>query len=116
MEDCERRHARRFVVQVPLAFRPIKPPGFPKCFGEIVNISTEGVCFSTQTCLSTGAIVQVFLKLPREIMGSAEHCWTGKVVYFRSLGKGVVEMGVHFLACDDAGLERRKAMAGQPSA
>lgn len=65
MEERERRHARRYAIRIPLAFRSLKPDGFPRCSGDILDISTDGVRFATQTPLSSGATVKVYLKLPR---------------------------------------------------
>lgn len=100
MEECERRHVQRYVMRIPLAFRPVTPAGLPRCSGEIVNISPLGICFSTFTALATGTTVKVFLKLPQDVIGhpSPGWRWVGKVVYVRSRDTGGVEMGVQFIA------------------
>lgn len=102
MEECERRHAQRYPMRIPLTFRPVTPAKLPKCYGEIVNISPHGVCFSTYSAVATGTTLKVFLKLPKDVIGhpSPEWCWTGKVVHIRSRATGGVEMGVRFMACD----------------
>jgi len=101
MDDCERRHAHRYAIRIPLAFRPLQPEGFPRCSGEIVNISTDGVRFVTHTPLSGGAAVKVYLKLPQHVIGrpSPEWEWTGRVVDVRPLENKIFELGVQFIAC-----------------
>jgi len=102
MQECERRRARRYMMQVPLAFRLPDLPNTSRCCGEILNISATGVCFSTHTPASRGTRLKVFLKLPKDVMGSPspEWEWIGKVVYLRTLDHKAYEMGVEFLAYD----------------
>lgn len=107
MEECERRHAHRYAMRIPLAFRPVKPEGFRRCSGEIINISTDGVRFITDTAVSTGATIKVYLRLPRDVISrpSPEWEWMGNVVDVKSLGNKSFELGVRFLACDISRLE-----------
>jgi len=121
MEDCERRRTERYQMQVPLTFRQVKSGNWPKAFGRLLNISASGVCFSThRVCaLSRGAPIEVFLKLPQEIMGhpSPECCWTGHVTHIYTSGVDEVGMGVRFLVCDDlSGKKTRSQYVPKPDA
>jgi hypothetical protein len=105
MEDCERRRTERYLIAVPVAFRQVKQGNWPKAFGRLLNISATGVCFSTHRACALSIVVPVavFLKLPKEIMGSPspEYCWTGHVTHIHTSGVDEVAMGVRFLFCDD---------------
>lgn len=103
MKECEKRHAQRYVMRTPLAFRPLTSAKLPECSGEIVNISALGVCFSTYSALAVGTTLAVFLKLPEGVIGHPSPAWEwmGKVVYLRSGPTGGFEIGVQFMACKD---------------
>src|SRR2546422_3506426 len=67
MPANERRSTRRFIMRVPLRFRPMKQASIPEESAASMNISTHGVYFATATKVSEGVLVQVHLKMPREI-------------------------------------------------
>lgn len=120
MEHCERRSTRRFVVKIPLNFREHASSSESKHFGEIVNISPHGVCFSTSAAPAVGATLGVFLKIPKEVIGnpSPEWYWVGRVIYVRpsKRSEGNFEVGVLFLACElskSAERRRNNATAGE---
>lgn len=102
MEHGERRRTRRYVVGIPLNFREHAFPSTPKHFGEIVNISPHGVCFSSSVAPAVGTTLSIFLKMPKEVIGtpSPEWCWIGRVIYVRPGGVPASnsEVGVRFLA------------------
>jgi hypothetical protein len=104
MQDLERRYARRYVMRIPLAFRPLRSLEMPNQCGQIVDISACGICFSASNALSLGTTVGVFLKLPTNIVGkpAPEFTWTGRVVHVRpsSVSEGATEVGVEFIASD----------------
>jgi hypothetical protein len=66
-----------------------------------MNISNHGVYFATDQKLPKGEMIQVHLKMPREVVGDdvAEWCFTGRVVHVESLGvvNDKLGVGVHFL-------------------
>jgi hypothetical protein len=117
MQDPERRCVKRYVIRVPLAFRSRKSRDMPELFGEIVDVSPCGICFSTASPLDVGTPVDVLLKLPTNVIGrpSPEYIWTGRVVHVRPsrTSEWLSEVGVVFFACDssEAGKHPRKKRA-----
>jgi hypothetical protein len=101
MPAPERRSARRFIMKVPLKFRPMKAATHPEETGASMNISTHGVFFATDQKVPKGLMLQVHLKMPREVVGDevAEWCFTGRVAHVESLGatKDKSGVGVQFL-------------------
>lgn len=97
----ERRSARRFIMKVPLKFRPMKTATHPEESAASMNISTHGVFFATDQKVSKGLMLQVHLKMPREVVGDevTEWCFTGRVAHVESLGatKDKSGVGVQFL-------------------
>ena len=85
MEHPERRITRRYTVQVPLNFRLHKRSNNPFHFGEMIDVSSSGVSFSTKIALRAGELLDVFLSMPPDIMGrpSPEWQWVGVVIYSR---------------------------------
>ena len=101
MPANERRSTRRFIMRVPLRFRPMKQASIPEESAASMNISTHGVYFATGTKVSEGVLVQVHLKMPREIVGDDVEEWsfTGRVAHVEPLGttNGKSGIGVQFL-------------------
>jgi len=119
MDNCERRHTRRYMVRIPLNFQEYGKPSAPKRFGEIVNISPYGVCFSTSVAPAVGQMLGIFLKLPKDVIGepSPEWFWTGRVIYGRPCNdpSSYSEVGVQFLSCELAkSAERRRNRGAAP--
>ncbi len=84
MDNPERRRARRYLVQVPLNFRPRHPSGQPKQFAEMLDVSPTGASFLTKAASpSTGSPIELFLRMPPEVLGreTAEWLWVGAVVH-----------------------------------
>jgi hypothetical protein len=99
MDEWERRQAPRYVMRIPLTFRPATHvAASPRTYGEIVDISPLGVSFLTRNGAVVGETLQMFLKLPEEVIGkpSPEWCWTGRVVRVRPLADRFFEIGVRF--------------------
>src|SRR5438445_10929358 len=65
----DRRTSRRLIMKVPLRFRPMKATSIPEETAASMNISTHGVFFATEQKVSKGLLLQVHLKMPREIIG-----------------------------------------------
>lgn len=108
----ERRSARRFIMKVPLTFRPMRAATHPEGTAASMNISTHGVFFATDQKVPKGLMLQVHLKMPREVVGDdvTEWCFTGRVAHVESLGatKDKSGVGVQFLYYEvpPASLER----------
>jgi len=83
MDNPERRNARRYVVHVPLNFRPRPPREEPNCFAEMQDVSPTGVSFSTKAPPPTGSGIDLFLRMPPDVLGSEtdEWLWVGTVVH-----------------------------------
>ncbi len=66
-----------------------------------MNICSHGVYFATDQRLPKGGMIQVHLKMPRELVGEGvkEWCFTGRVAHVESLGvtNDKLGVGVHFL-------------------
>ena len=96
MPAPERRSARRLIMKVPLKFRPIEAPGEPECEAASMNISNHGVYFATEQRVPKGVMIQVHLKMPREVVGDdvTEWCFTGRVAHVEPLGATSDKLGV----------------------
>src|SRR5260370_35722384 len=88
MPANERRSTRRFIMRVPLRFRPMKQASIPEESAASMNISTHGVYFATDTKVSEGVLVQLHLKMPREIAGDDVEEWsfTARAAHSEPLG------------------------------
>jgi hypothetical protein len=101
MPASERRSARRLIMKVPLKFRPMQAPADPEREAASMNICNHGVYFATDQKVPRGVMIQVHLKMPREVVGNdvTEWCFTGRVAHVESLGatKDKLGVGVQFL-------------------
>src|SRR5260370_7352989 len=88
MPTLERRITRRLIMNVPLKFRPVQAPDGSEKDAASMNICNHGVYFATDQMLPTGVIIQVHLKMPREVVGSdvTEWCFTGRAAQLELLG------------------------------
>ena len=96
MSEQERRAARRLIMKVPLRFRPIQATADPEHEAASMNICNHGVYFATDRKLPEGGMIQVHLKMPREVVGEdvAEWCFTGRVAHVELLGPKGTKLGV----------------------
>jgi len=96
MSAQERRTARRLIMKVPLRFRPLQETADPEQEAASMNICNHGVYFATDQRLPQGVMIQVHLKMPREVVGDdvAEWCFTGRVAHVESLGATNDKLGV----------------------
>ena len=96
MPNSERRIARRLIMKVPLRFRPVQAPDGAEKDAASMNICNQGVYFATDQKLPEGVMIQVHLRLPREVAGDdvAEWCFTGRVAHVESLGVNNDKLGV----------------------
>ena len=101
MPAQDRRTSRRLIMKVPLRFRPMKATSSPEETAASMNISTHGVFFATEQKVSKGLLLQVHLKMPREIIGDDVEEWsfTARVAHVESLGGAneISGVGVQFL-------------------
>jgi hypothetical protein len=91
--------------RIPLTFRPVTHTGVsPQRYGNIVDISPLGMCFLTRNGAVVGETLQMFLRLPKDVIGkpSPEWCWTGRVVRVTPLADRFFEIGVRFVGYDEA--------------
>ena len=96
MSEQERRTARRLIMKVPLRFRPIQETANPEHEAASMNICNHGVYFATDRKLPEGGMIQVHLRMPREVVGEdvAEWCFTGRVAHVELLGPKGSKLGV----------------------
>jgi Tfp pilus assembly protein PilZ len=96
MPASERRNTRRLIMKVPLKFRPAQAPDDPEREAASMNICHHGVYFATDQALPKGVLLQVHLKMPREVVGDdvAEWCFTGRVAHVEPLGAASDKTGV----------------------
>lgn len=101
MPGHERRHGHRFIMRVPLRFHKTKEPVLKEESASSLNISIHGVYFATDQKLAEGLLVQLHLKMPKEIVGDRAEEWsfTGRVAHVEPLSRqnGKSGVGVQFL-------------------
>ena len=71
MPASDRRSARRLIMRVPLKFRPMQNGPDSEQSAAAMNISNHGVYFATDQKLPNGEMIQVHLKMPREVVGDS---------------------------------------------
>ena len=96
MPTLERRIARRLIMKVPLKFRPVQAPDGSEKDAASMNICNHGIYFATDHKLPRGEMIQVHLKMPREVVGDdvTEWCFTGRVAHVEPLGARNDKLGV----------------------
>ncbi len=96
MTNEDRRSSPRFSLQVPIRFRGMKDSSKPEGYlGETANISRSGLFFVAQAPLPFGSIIQLTLRIPRELSGrlnSVVQC-LGEIVRVESFADGSVGYG-----------------------
>jgi Tfp pilus assembly protein PilZ len=101
VQTLDRRITRRLIMKVPLKFRPMQAPEGAEKDSASMNICHHGVYFATDQKLPKGVMLQVHLKLPREVVGDDVKEWrfTGRVAHVEPLGDphGKSGVGVQFL-------------------
>ncbi len=101
MPAQDRRTSRRLIMKVALRFRPMKETSVHEETAASMNISTHGVFFATEQKVSKGLLLEVHLKMPKEIIGDEVEEWsfTGRVAHVESLGavNKISGVGVQFL-------------------
>jgi hypothetical protein len=101
MQGHERRHGHRFIMRVPLRFHTTEETVLREESVSTMNISTNGVYFATEQKVAEGLLVQLHLKMPKEIVGYDVEEWsfTGRVTHVEPLNRqnGKSGVGVQFL-------------------
>ena len=101
MSEHDRRHGHRFIMRVPLRFHVTKGAVLREESVSSMNISTHGVYFATDQKVREGLMVELHLKMPKEIVGDevAEWSFTGRVAHVEPLSRqnGKSGVGVQFL-------------------
>lgn len=93
--ENDRRLIRRHEVKAPLRIRPCRSKG-PEQYAESLNLSAYGVYFATSSVLHEGEAVEVFLRMPEEVIGKESHEWrcTGRVVRVERIESALGKLGV----------------------
>jgi len=96
MPTLERRITPRLIMNVPLKFRPVQAPDGSEKDAASMNICNHGVYFATDQRVPKGVMIQVHLKMPREVVGDdvTEWCFTGRVAHVEPLGATNDKLGV----------------------
>jgi hypothetical protein len=99
VKSLERRRVKSLVVCVPMVFCRFSPADAPVGLGEIVYVSRFGISFTSPEAIASGAMLQVFPQLAREVIESPlpPSPWTGMVVWARPLPNGETELGMRFM-------------------
>jgi predicted Co/Zn/Cd cation transporter (cation efflux family) len=101
MPGHERRYGYRFLMRVPLRFQATKEAALREEAVSSMNISTHGVYFATDQKVAEGLLVELHLKMPKEIVGDEVEEWsfTGRVAHVELLSRknGKLGVGVQFL-------------------
>ncbi|HEY6945588.1 MAG TPA: PilZ domain-containing protein [Candidatus Acidoferrum sp.] len=96
MKEHERRHGHRFIMRVPLRFHATKEEVLREESVSSMNISKQGIYFATDQKVAQGLLVQLHLKMPREIVGDDMEEWsfTGRVAHVERLSRHNAKSGV----------------------
>jgi len=91
----DRRISNRHAVKTPLKVRLWKS-ATPEHSGQSENISQQGMFFATDLSMGIGTVVELVLKMPKEITGEPETEWrcTGHVVRVAQVDTEVGTQGV----------------------
>jgi PilZ domain len=96
MRNADRRLSRRYSMRIPIRFRYAEDVSETEGYtGELLNISRTGLFFTTKIPLLLGTTLQLALRVPRELTGSAKsvvQC-IGSVVRTEFLDDGSVGYG-----------------------
>ena len=113
----DRRLTRRVPLSMPLRVR-IWKSAIPEQRAESVNISERGVYFATGSHFKEGEQLELYLRMPEEIVGRAQTDWrcVGRVVRVQALDASSRALGVA-VEFDryQAVPEREPRMAARPS-
>lgn len=102
MNANERRFTPRHKLKIPLTVQPLVGSKTLAQSAESTDVSIRGIYFATDLSLEIGNPVQVLLRMPEEITGTASPKWNcmGRVVRvdhnFDSNGKRGVGVVIHY--------------------
>jgi hypothetical protein len=96
MPQQDRRSARRLIMKVPLRFRPMQAPADVEQTAASMKYLPPGRLFLHGSASAQGVMIQVHLKMPREVVGDdvREWCFTGRVAHVELLGTANDKLGV----------------------
>jgi len=79
--------------------RPVAKAG-PDWACQTINVSMLAAYFSADVALGVGELVQVFIEIPKEVIGkpTAQYCFTARVIHVERDGPvaGKIGVGVNF--------------------
>jgi hypothetical protein len=91
----KQRNETRVTVREQVRFRPVTEPVSSEKLAETVNMSMGGLCLATDFPLQVGTLVELFVRIPREVSGERPtdvRC-VARVVHIDS-GNGAGKAGV----------------------
>jgi hypothetical protein len=99
MQASDRRGTDRLRLRILMSLHLWKST-VPSEKVESVNLSENGVYFTTDCVLHEGEIVELFLSMPEELTGAPAAIWqcTGHVAHVHPTGspRGILGVGVQF--------------------
>jgi hypothetical protein len=99
MQTSDRRGTDRLRLRIPMSLHLWKS-SVPYENVESLNLSENGVYFTTDCVLHEGEIVELFLSMPEELTGALATIWqcTGHVVHVETTGspRDILGVGVQF--------------------
>jgi hypothetical protein len=101
MATAESRITPRYKIETPFTFRRIEVPSEGERHAKALDISTRGVYFTTNLAMRVGEVVELLLRMPRQVAGSNSPLrrFVGRVTHVdsNSLPQGQSGVGVHLL-------------------
>ena len=99
MSSNERRTNTRVYIRVPFSFRILNNGGSPEQMAATDNISQRGIFFTTDFPLVVGTVLEVSLRMPRELAGqtASDVKCVARVVHVQpnSFLRGKAGIGLH---------------------
>jgi hypothetical protein len=104
MPGAERRLTQRFKLRVPMAFHRLGTLFDGESVARSINISTEGVFFTTYLTVAIGERIELALNMPKRLRGtgSSYRRFTGRIVHHNLMAGGLVGVGVQLLCYEIA--------------
>lgn len=101
MVMSERRITPRFKLHTPLSFHRMEALSEGEQQAKAINISTQGVYFTTNFVLRVGEAVELLLEMPKRVTGTkvSSRRFTGRVTHveLENMPLGLSGIGVQLL-------------------
>lgn len=81
--EPERRNSHRYLIRVPIRVRALNAYAPMQQVVATMNLSRLGVFFATDMPLREGHLVEICIRMPREVAGDGKREWrfTGRVAH-----------------------------------